>query len=363
MSAAERTEDATPKRREEERKKGNIARSQDLTSSLSITTSVGLLILLAPIIMHKMKTLMEYTFTHIRPSEIEFHDIIALFSPYAKASGEILLPFLLGLMIITAIVVRIQVGPLFALDKIRPKMDKFTMGQIMQSLKRMFNPFEPKNLVEIAKSLAKMTIVGYSGYSVLQSRKDELYALVGVDIDTAFVVLGSILLNMTLNMCIAMIILGFLDKKYQSFEYEKSIKMTKQEVKDEYKNIEGDPTVKAKIRSVQMQFMKQKMMSAVPQADVVVANPTHFSVAIKYDKSKAPAPIVVAKGVDYMAFKIREIAKANNVPIVVNKPLARALYKLVKIDHAIPADLYVAVAEILAFVYKKDKALHSSIKM
>ena len=139
--------------------------------------------------------------------------------------------------------------------------------------------------------------------------------------------------------------------------------MTKQEVKDEYKNIEGDPTVKAKIRSVQMQFMRQKMMSAVPQADVVVANPTHFSVAIKYDKTKAPAPVVVAKGVDYMAFKIREIAKANDVPIVVNKPLARALYKLVKVDQAIPAELYVAVAEILAFVYKKDKHLHSSIKL
>ncbi len=363
MSAAERTEEATPKRREDERKKGNIARSQDMTSSLSISAAVGLLIMLSSLILHKIKSLMEYAFTHIHPEEIEINDVIALFSPYAKASGEILLPFLLGLMIITAIAVRVQVGPLFALEKIRPKMDRFTMGQIMQSLKRMFNPFEPKNLVEIAKSLAKMAIVGYSGYSVLQSRKDELYGLVGVDINTALAVLGSILLNMTINMCVAMLILGFIDKKYQNYEYEKSIKMTKQEVKDEYKNIEGDPTVKAKIRSVQMQFMKQKMMSAVPQADVVVANPTHFSVAIKYDKTKAPAPIVVAKGVDYMAFKIREIAKANDVPIVVNKPLARALYKLVKVDQAIPAELYVAVAEILAFVYKKDKHLHSSIKV
>ena len=137
--------------------------------------------------------------------------------------------------------------------------------------------------------------------------------------------------------------------------------MTLQEVKDELKNTEGDPMIKAKIRSAQMQIMRQKMMNAVPQADVVVANPTHYSVAIKYDKSKAPAPMVVAKGVDFMAFKIREIARANNVPIVVNKPLARALYKLVKVDSVIPADLYVAVAEILAYVYKKNNTQHIDV--
>jgi flagellar biosynthetic protein FlhB len=169
---------------------------------------------------------------------------------------------------------------------------------------------------------------------------------------------------MVITMCLAMLAIGFIDRKYQNYEFEKSIKMTKQEIKDEYKNIEGDPIIKAKIRSAQMQFMKQKMMSAVPQADVVVANPTHYSVAIKYDKSKAPAPVVVAKGVDFMAFKIREIAKANNVPIVVNKPLARALYKLVKVDSVIPAELYVAVAEILAFIYKKENTnIHSSIRL
>ena len=144
------------------------------------------------------------------------------------------------------------------------------------------------------------------------------------------------------------------NKKYQEYEYNKSIKMTKQEIKDEWKNMEGDPVIKSKIKSAQMQFMRQKMMNAVPTADVVVANPTHFSVALKYDKDIAPAPVVVAKGVDYMAFKIREIAKANGVPIVENKPLARSLYKLVKVDQVIPAELYVAVAEILAFVYGKN---------
>lgn len=358
MSAAERTEEATPKRREDERKKGNIARSQDMTSSLTITAGVGLLIAMLPGMLEKVKELMFYALTHIRPQDIEINDVEALLSPYARTTGQVLIPFLVGFALVTAIIIRMQVGAVFAIEKIKPKLDKFSGSQIMQGLKKICNPFEPKNMVEMTKSFVKMAVVGYCGYSVVQARKDELYGLIGADVNTALAVLGSILIHMVMNMCLAMLLIGFIDKKYQTYEFEKSIKMTKQEIKDEYKNIEGDPTIKAKIRSAQMQIMRQKMMSAVPQADVVVANPTHFSVAIKYDKSKAPAPMVVAKGVDFMAFKIREIAKANNVPIVVNKPLARALYKLVKVDTVIPADLYVAVAEILAFVYKKDKIEH-----
>ena len=153
-------------------------------------------------------------------------------------------------------------------------------------------------------------------------------------------------------MCLAMLILGFIDKKYQQYEYEKSIKMTKQEVKDEQKDIEGDPKIKAKIKSIQMQMARQRMMSSVPQSDVVVTNPTHYAVAIKYDKTQAPAPIVTAKGVDYLAFQIREIAKEHNVPIVENRPVARALYNNVPLDGMIPSDLYVAVSEILAYVYR-----------
>lgn len=362
-SDAEKTEDATPKRREDERKKGNISKSQDMTASFTITAGVGLLIVLAPMILQKLKTLLAYTITHSKPSDINITDIEAILRPYAKTAGEILIPFLVGLAIITAVVIRMQIGHLFALDKIKPKMDKFQMKSIMQGLKKIFNPFDPKNLVELTKSIAKMLIVGYTGYAVVMNRKAELFSLVGADINTAFAVLGSILLSMVATMCVVMIIIGIIDKKYQDYQFNKSIKMTKQEVKDEYKNMEGDPHIKAKIRSAQMQFVRQKMMSAVPEADVVVANPTHYSVALKYDKTKAPAPMVVAKGVDFMAFKIREIAKANNIPIVVNPPLARALYKMVKVDSIIPADLYVAVAEILAFVYKKDQNVQQSINL
>ena len=201
----------------------------------------------------------------------------------------------------------------------------------------------------------KLLIVGFTGFCVVKSRLDELYGILGADVQTGFIVIGSILTQMIIDMCIAMIILGIFDRAYQNWEYEKSLKMTKQEVKDEMKDIDGDPKIKARIRAAGMKLLQQKMMSAVPTADVVVTNPTHYAVALKYDKSIAPAPIVVAKGVDFVAFKIREIAENNKVPIVENRAVARALYNLVPIDGIIPSDLYVAVAEILAYVYNSKR--------
>ncbi len=168
--------------------------------------------------------------------------------------------------------------------------------------------------------------------------------------------MGSVILELFATICVILIIIGIIDKKYQDYEYNKSIKMSKQEVKEEMKNIEGDPKIKGRIRSFQMKILQQRMLSKVPTADVVVVNPTHYAVALMYDPKKVPAPVVVAKGVDFVAFKIREVAKNNNIPIVENKPLARSLYKLVEIDNIIPQELYVAVAEILQYVYtQKDK--------
>ena len=170
--------------------------------------------------------------------------------------------------------------------------------------------------------------------------------------------ISGIVFEMGLQICIVLIILGIFDKKYQEIEFEKSIKMTKEEVKDEHKNAEGDPKVKAKIKSVQMQFAMQRMMGAIPTADVIITNPTHYAIALRYDSKIAPAPQVVAKGVDFVAFKIKEVAKNNNIPIVENKPLARTLYKIVPLDGLIPAELYVAVAEILAYVFKLNNKGH-----
>lgn len=354
--ADDKTEEATPRRREKEREKGNISKSRDLNSAVTITAGCLLMAVLASKILDGTQILMYHTLTHLNPKDIPTDDIISILVPFAKSAGGILLPFLLGLAFFTAVILRIQVGSLFAAEKLKPTLEKLKPSSIISGLKKTLNPFAPKNLVELAKSLAKMLVVAYCGYAAIASRKDELYGLMGADLHAGFSILGSVLVQMIINICLAMIFIGFLDKKYQDYEYNKSLKMTKQEVKDEWKNTEGDPLIKSKIRNAQMQFVQQKMMAAIPKSDVVVVNPTHYAVAVKYDKNEAPAPIVVAKGVDFMAFKIREVAKHNNVPIVENPPLARALYKLVKIDSVIPAELYVTVAEILAFVYNKNKS-------
>ena len=351
--AAEKTEEATSRRRTKERERGNVSKSRDMDSALVMVAGVALLGIFAKGMIEKIQTMMRECFSNLSATPINMDNIMGIFFPYFKYLAIITLPFMVLLVIFSIIVIRLDVGHVFALEKAKFNLENLSPQRMLQNAKRMINPFEPRSMVEFAKSILKLVIVGACGFSAVNSRKGDLLGLVGLEIPVALNIIVSILVNMIINMCLAMLILGYLDKKYQNYEYEKSIKMTKQEIKDEHKDTEGDPKIKAKIKSIQMQMARQRMMSAVPDADVVVTNPTHYAVAIKYDKTKAPAPMVVAKGVDYLAFQIREIAKENNVPIVENRPVARALYNSVPIDGIIPSDMYVAVAEILAFVYKQ----------
>lgn len=351
--AAEKTEQATPRRRDKEREKGNVSRSRDMDAALVMVAGIALLCALASYMGNLILDMMRTTFSEFKfATNMDTSNVIAILIPYFRDLGMVMLPFLVLLAIFAVIIVRMDVGPVFALSKIKLKFDLLSPRHVLQNAKRMFSPFEPRTLVEFAKSIIKILVVSACGYSAINARKADLMGLIGLEPTTALQIIISILINMIINMCLAMLILGYIDKKYQNYEYEKSIKMTKQEIKDEQKDIEGDPKIKAKIKSIQMQMAKQRMMSSVPQSDVVVTNPTHYAVAIKYDKTKAPAPIVTAKGVDYLAFQIREIAKEHNVPIVENRPVARALYNSVPVDGIIPSELYVAVSEILAYVYR-----------
>jgi len=354
-TGAEKTEPASGKRREKEKEKGNISKSQDLNSALMVTAGIALLGMMGGKMFENLQTLLFETFTHLHPNDISSDDILLIILPFAQSLGHIILPFLITLMTIGVIIIRSQVGHVFAIDKIKFDLAALAPSRIMEKAKKLANPVEPRSLVELIKSFIKLLVVGSTGFSVLSGRQKELFGLVGLDLHSSFAVISSILSQMLINMCIAMIIIGIFDKKFQDYEFEKSIKMTKQELKDEAKDADGDPKIKAKIRAIQMRMAQQKMMSNIPSADVVVTNPTHYAVAIKYDKSAAPAPMVVAKGVDFVAFKIREVAENNKIPIIENRPLARALYKLVPIDGIIPADMFVAVAEVLAYVYNKDK--------
>ena len=351
--AAERTEEATTRRRTKERERGNVSKSRDLDAALVMVAGIALLGVFAGSMYNNITGMMRETFSHLDYAELDISNIMGLLLPYFKYLAIIVLPFFVLLVIAAVVIIRFDVGHVFALEKAKFNLENLSPQRMFQNAKRLLNPFEPRSMVEFAKSVLKIVVVAACGYSAINSRKGDLLGLVGLEIPIALNIIISILINMIVNMCLAMLVLGYLDKKYQNYEYEKSIKMTKQEIKDEYKDTEGDPKVKARIKSIQMQMARQRMMSAVPGADVVVTNPTHYAVAIKYDKTKAPAPMVVAKGVDYLAFQIREIAKENNVPIVENRPVARALYNTVPIDGVIPSDMYVAVAEILAYVFRQ----------
>lgn len=350
--SGERTEKATPKRRDKARSEGQVSKSQDLNAAVTLSLGIAVIVLYGSFIFSKFETITKSTFSNLNPELINKEGFLGFFSFYFSEILTILLP-IMAIMVIAGLAVNYyQVGPLFSTKAIKPDISKLSPGKMIAGFKKFFNL---KSMVELVKSLIKTVIVTAVGYSVINKHLPEMASLIGGDVIYGLSFISGVFIELTIKICIILFILGIIDKKYQDYEFEKSIKMTKQEIKDERKNIEGDPKIKAKLRSAQMKFATQRMMGAIPEADVVVTNPTHYAIAIRYDTGKAPAPQVVAKGMDFLAFKIREIAEANKIPIVENAPLARTIYKIVPLDGMIPADLYVAVAEVLAYVYRTNK--------
>ena len=239
-----------------------------------MVSGIALLALFAKHMGETILNLMRETFSHLNVGNIDISNIMGLLLPFFQQLAIILLPFFVLLVIFTIIIIRMDVGHVFALEKVKFKLDNLSPRRMLNNAKRMFNPFEPRSLVELAKSILKIVVVGACGYSAINARRGDLMGLIGLEPITALHIIVSIMINMIINMCLAMLILGYIDKKYQHYEYEKSIKMTKQEIKDEQKDTEGDPKIKARIKSIQMQMAKQRMMSSVPQSDVVVTNPT-----------------------------------------------------------------------------------------
>jgi len=350
----ERTESATPKRREEARNQGRVEKSQDFNAAIMLAAGLYLLFIFMPYIFNKLQYIAVDIFTHLDGSQITNESFLGYLTPYMNLTIQAVLPFLVLLTVIGIAVNYFQIGFLFSLQAIKPDFGKLSPSAMIKGFKRFF---DLNAIVELLKSSAKMIIVGGVAYSVILGEKEKIFGLLGADMQVSLATISAIIFKMITQICIILFFIGIIDKKYQHYEFEKSMKMTKQEVKDEAKNAEGDPQVKAKIKSIQMQFALQRMASKVPKADVIVTNPTHYAVALQYDVNEAPAPRVVAKGVDYVAFKIKEIAENNKIPIIEDKPLARTLYKIVPVDGMIPAELYLAVAEILAYVYKQKNRM------
>ncbi len=345
-SFQERTEQATPRRREKAREEGRVAKSMELNSALMILLGFSTLLALGPLMvsqtMEMMRTLLANAPT------------IAVSDPmFVTVYGNALLKYLVivapvfGAMIIIGVVANVlQVGFKVSPKAMEMKLDKLN---IVAGLGRLFTT---RSLVTLVRDSLKLFIIGFVAYKVIMSESDQFLTLADMSIGPLAATTGKLAIIIALKIGVAVLILAILDYAYQRFDFEKSIRMSHQEVKEEYKDTEGSPQIKARIRQIQRQTAQKRMMQEVPKADVVITNPTHYAVALKYDSDAMNAPTVIAKGQNLIAQKIKEIAYENQIPVIEDKALAQALYKMCEIGQMVPHNLYRAVAEVLAYVYR-----------
>ena len=347
----EKTEEPTAKKLSDARNEGQVAKGKDLTSAVMLLV---LFMVLRFTVGNMGEGFIEcfnknytqigdlFTSTH---GEYNMQYTIALIQSAALDMLKLLIPFF-GIGFIIAIVIELaQVKWKPTSKPLQPKLSKFNP---INGIKRMFSV---RTLVSLIKQVVILVVIFIVVYNKLKSRMSDIYMLYDIPLISAIMLLGDIIFDIGTVICVIYTIIGIADYVFEKRKFRKDMMMTKQEVKDEWKNTEGNPEVKNKIRQKMSEASRRRMMQAVPEADVVITNPTHFAVALKYEQNKGKAPVVIAKGEDYLAAKIKEAARENNIEIVENKPLARMLYYNVELDEEIPPELYQAVAEVLAFVY------------
>jgi len=350
LFAGEKTEQATGKRRQESRKKGQVARSSELSSAFVILSSFLALKVLGPYIYNELTAFMRFTFSNFSTTDITILDLQILFINLSLVLAKTALPVMIFILITSLVVNVLQVGVMFSLEPLMPSLGKLNP---IEGLKRMFSL---RSLVELVKSVLKIVIIGFFIYRFMAQQASSIPKLISADLQNTMTLVASLSLDLAFQIGAVILVLAALDYGYQWWQHNESIKMSKQEVKEEYKQTEGNPQIKSKIRERQRALAMRRMMQEVPKATAVITNPTHFAVAIKYDKTMA-APLVVAKGQDFLAERIKTLALENGVVIIENKPLARALFSTVEIGDIIPPELYQAMAEVLAYVYRLKKRL------
>lgn len=344
--SGEKTEKATPKKREDAKKKGQVAKSQDINTAVVLLGVFFFLSFAGSYLMDGILGLFRHSIQENMLMEITESNVQVLLLQILKELAFYLGPIMLVAMIAGVAANYFQIGFIFSPESIQPKLEKIDP---LKGFKRIFSM---KSIVEMVKSILKISFVGLITFAVLWGRMDEILILSQKSVGASLITLASLTVQMGLSASAALLFLAVLDFMYQKYDFEKSIRMSKQDLKDEYKNMEGDPEIKSRIKQKQREMAMRRMMQEVPKADVVITNPTHFAIAIKYEEDKFDAPFVVAKGVDFMAQKIKLIAKENDVTMVENRPLARAIYSQVEIGDTIPEEFFKAIAEILAFVYR-----------
>lgn len=348
-SSGDKTEKATPKRKREAREKGQIFKSVEVNTALTMLVMFGVLSIFGQTIVENIKKLLRYFFTMDAPDHFTVAAVSKLFIDAVWMFFGIIAPILIAAFLAAVVSNVIQSGFVFTTKALAPKFDRINP---LSGFKRIFST---RTLLDLVKAIIKIAILGFVAYNEFEGHMEDFKGLMGQDVVTAVAESVDIIISVAFNLAIAFAIFAPFDYIYQRWKYNKDLMMTKQEVKDEYKLTEGNPQIKGRIAQKQRQMSRMRMVQAVTDADVVITNPTHYAVALEYKEGKNTAPIVVAKGKDYLAQKIKEKAKEENVEIVENKPLAQALYFFCEVGDEVPEDMYKAVAEVLAYVYRMKK--------
>lgn len=345
-SGADKSEEPTEKRLRESREKGQLARSRELSTVAVTLGGIGGLLASGGGLAQTLMAMMQGTFELSRETLLDEGAMVRLLMGSGLMALEAIMPLLIALLIASIVGPVALGGWLFSAKAMAPKFSRMNPGA---GLKRMFST---KALVELLKALGKFLVVLAVALLVLAAYQDDLISIAKQPLDLAIMHSVEIVGWCALWMACGLIIIAAVDVPFQLWDNKQKLMMTKQEVKDEYKDSEGKPEVKSRIRQLQREAAQRRMMQAVPEADVVITNPTHFAVALKYDGDKGGAPRLVAKGGDFVALKIREIAQEHKVTVLESPALARAVYYSTELDQEIPAGLYLAVAQVLAYVYQ-----------
>jgi len=345
----EKTEQATPKKRRDAREKGQVAKSQDAASVAVLLAGLTFIWLGLPGMIRKMTALTSWSLSQSGRFPLDCHTIQELSLDCIYKTSALMLPLFLTVFCVALFINYVQVGFIISSESVQPKLSKIDP---VKGFKRLISV---RSLVELVKNICKISIVGLVVYLTMRGEIDNFIPLADQTAAGILHYITTVTFKIIFRVCLVLIILAILDYSYQKWEFEKNLRMSRQEVKDEFKQTEGNPLIKSRIKSLQREAARKRMMASVPKADVVITNPTRLAVALIYDQGTMAAPTVVAKGARVLAEKIKEIARENKVPIVENKPLAQVLYIKVDVDEMIPANLYKAVAEVLAFVYNMKR--------
>ena len=345
--AQEKTEKPTHKKLEEARKRGNVAKSRDLNTIVVLAGGAASIYLSSGLIARHFKDLVTTLWGEGFAAAVKGPPSVNLLMTVVVHFSIMILPVILSTAIMGIAANLIQTkGFMLSLEAIQPSLSK------LDPIKGFQRFFSLRSLIELVKSLAKIFIIAYVVYSVYVSELDLLGGIAGVEVGELLKVFSYLSLKVLVRVGAIMVLFAILDFYYQRWQHEKDLRMTKHEVKEEHKEMETDPQIKKRIRSIQQKLAQQRTMDNVPKASVVITNPTHYAVALLYTP-EMDAPKVVAKGMDFVAKKIRSLARKHNVPIVSNPPLARALYSSVEVEGSIPVTLYQAVAKVLAYIYQQ----------